>query len=111
MLDLMTPLRDVVSVGPSASVSECVDIFFNKNVRHIPVRLDPLASCRFQAWYLPASVHDRRVGAGGPGERAGAEGVGGVSRMRHTTCTLSVVCDGSVRGRQPCRFYAGSTCV
>jgi hypothetical protein len=40
VLDLMTPLPDVVSVEPSASVSECVDIFFNKNVRHIPVRAD-----------------------------------------------------------------------
>ena len=58
VLDLMTPLTDVVSVDPSASVSECVDIFFNKNVRHIPVR-DSAGTLGFARMRTPTAL--RRV--------------------------------------------------
>ena len=43
--ELMTPIQDVVWVEPSASVSECVDIFFSKNLRHLPASVLPLFIC------------------------------------------------------------------
>ena len=33
----MTPLAEVISVSLSAPVSQVVDVFFNHNVRHVPV--------------------------------------------------------------------------
>ena len=34
---IMTPLAEVISVSLSAPVSQVVDVFFNHNVRHVPV--------------------------------------------------------------------------
>lgn len=34
---ITTPLMDVVAISPSSPVSKAVDIFFEKNVRHLPV--------------------------------------------------------------------------